>query len=137
MELVPENPHGCSRRLLAAPKFRRARNLIALQAGLAEQLIDFTDPIRRSAGHGDNHLVKFIGPAFEQTFRHPDHRHVMDESPPFLTVIIEESDDDPAEIFLADQFQGKFRACASGPDDADPSRRIGSRVFLSRRAFAP
>ena len=102
-----------------------------------EQLIDFTDSIRWGTRHSNDHLVEFFGPAVEQTFRHADHGHFVDEFLPFLRVIVEEGDDDSAEFLFADQFQREFCAGASGPDDGDPRRWIGRRVFLSRGAFAP
>src|SRR2546422_5790184 len=76
-------------------------------------------------------------PAVEQTFRHADHGHFVNAFLPFLRVVVEESDDDSAEFLFSGQFQREFRAGGSGPDDTDPRRWFGRRVFLSRRALAP
>src|SRR2546423_14607529 len=100
--------------LLPSPEFDRADDGVESQAGLAEQFIKLTDSLPRSAGHGDDHLVEFFSPAVEQTFRHADHGHFVDALLPFLKVIVEESDDDPAEFLFKDQFEREFRARASG-----------------------
>src|SRR6266480_1025963 len=123
--------------LLPSPEFDRAGDGVESQAGLAEQSIQLTDSLRRSAGHGNDHFVEFFAPAVEQTFGHADHGHFVDVLLPFLKVIVEESDDDSAEFLFKDQFEREFRARASGPDDADSRGRISRRVFLSRRALAP
>src|SRR5437660_4848366 len=135
--VTPGGVSDGSRRLLPSPEFDRATDRIESQAGLAEQLIQLTESLRRSAGHGDDHFVEFFAPAVEQTFRHADHGHFVDALLPFLRVIVEESDDDSAKFLFGDQLQREFRARASGPDDADSRRRIDRRVFLSRRALEP
>ena len=107
------------------------------QDGLAEQFIQLTDSILRSAGHGDDHFVEFFGPAVEQTFRHADHGHFVDSFLPFLRIIVEEGDNSAAEFLFCHQFPRELRARASGADDAYPRRRSGRFVFLPGRALAP
>src|SRR6267143_5236699 len=106
-----------------APKSGRAGDGVEFEAGFAEQFIDFTNSIRRSAGHGDDHLVKFFGPALQQAFWHADYRHFVDVLLPFLSVIVKESDDDAAEFPV--EFQRQFRARGSGSDDADAGPWLG------------